>query len=532
MGTGSRCRFSALVLAALSCLAVGILCLSLLTVQDPQPTRLTDAAAVVDVTAAAGSALAAAPPGVRGAQPETPPRPAAVPDEPQRSLAQEKVGSPPSAPKLGPQAGAGSGGARPQQASDGTPAPPPRDAMQGSQASVSGPASPPRDAAVQKPSEGSGGHTPARGGEALDKVHVCFCSDDGDLRPLAVAINSTVVHAADPSRLVLHIVTTAERAERVFASLTAEVSLQAAELRMHHDVELEASIQSLVAFRKSSGARKGLASPFNFAPFYMDKFLSKDGDAPPRIIYLDTDVVLMGDIAELHALDLQGMPVAAVEDCSQHFDIYINFKELKELGWMRSDLDPQACVFNRGVFIMDVAKWRQGGLSDDIELWMSRYRQTKKDIYKFGMSQPPWLLALAGRYHKLSGDWNCRGLGREFLNDEELKELKTSLGLNKTGLKAIGVRAAGTHTRPFIATCSIDAKLLHFNGAMKPWKRGKWDRKQRPPLCGIPGSKPSEPRTTRSKFIQCADLWASYCSPSCMERLPKGEEHVPKGDKG
>ena len=43
--------------------------------------------------------------------------------------------------------------------------------------------------------------------------------------------------------------------------------------------------------------------------------------APPRkILYLDTDVVVQGDVAELwDALDLQGYPAAAVEDCSQTF---------------------------------------------------------------------------------------------------------------------------------------------------------------------------------------------------------------------
>ena len=29
--------------------------------------------------------------------------------------------------------------------------------------------------------------------------------------------------------------------------------------------------QGLISYRKSSGARKGLASPFNFAPFYLEE---------------------------------------------------------------------------------------------------------------------------------------------------------------------------------------------------------------------------------------------------------------------
>ena len=38
-----------------------------------------------------------------------------------------------------------------------------------------------------------------------------------------------------------------------------------------------------------------------------------------RLVYMDSDVVLQGDVALLAKLDMEGHPVAAVEDCSQHF---------------------------------------------------------------------------------------------------------------------------------------------------------------------------------------------------------------------
>ena len=39
-----------------------------------------------------------------------------------------------------------------------------------------------------------------------------------------------------------------------------------------------------------------------------------------RLIYLDTDVLLLGDIGALWQMDMKGLPAAAVEDCSQSFD--------------------------------------------------------------------------------------------------------------------------------------------------------------------------------------------------------------------
>jgi len=104
-----------------------------------------------------------------------------------------------------------------------------------------------------------------------DLVHVCFCTDDLDLRSLAVAMNSSLSNAADATRLMFHIITTPEKARDIHTRLASQ--LPWAKIQIHHDAELQARIESQITFRKSSGSRKSLASPFNFAPFYLDAFL-------------------------------------------------------------------------------------------------------------------------------------------------------------------------------------------------------------------------------------------------------------------
>eukprot|EP00959_Pyramimonas_sp_CCMP1952_P393422 8243319-Pyramimonas_sp.AAC.2 len=75
----------------------------------------------------------------------------------------------------------------------------------------------------------------------------------------------------------------------------------------------EASLKQHIHFQAANGARKELASVYNFASFYLASLFG----GLPRIIYLDTDVIVQGDVLELATLDLMGNPIAAVEDCSQ-----------------------------------------------------------------------------------------------------------------------------------------------------------------------------------------------------------------------
>merc|ERR1712139_100864 len=156
------------------------------------------------------------------------------------------------------------------------------------------------------------------------------------------------------------------------------------------------------------------------------------------------------------------------------------------------------------------------GITPEIELWMKRYKESTEDLYKYGMSQPPWLLAVRGRYRRLSLGWNCRGLGREFLGPKELERLKKDglsqqLLTDKLNIQATG----GNYFKPFVALCTKDAQLLHFNGALKPWKRDKFSGKK-PPLCAIPpGVKMPSKKVKKANdvsFVDCPLLWSWYLS--------------------
>ncbi|WVY97083.1 hypothetical protein V8G54_029234 [Vigna mungo] len=157
-----------------------------------------------------------------------------------------------------------------------------------------------------------------------------------------------------------------------------------------------------------------------------------------RVIYLDSDIVVVDDIAKLWEVDLEGKVLAAPEYCQANFMVYFTdlFWNDKELN--RTFEGRKPCYFNTGVMVMDVEKWREGKYREKVEAWM--VVQKHKRIYHLG-SLPPFLLVLAGELKSVNHRWNQHGLG----------------GDNLEG------RCRSLHPGPI--------SLLHWSGKGKPWLR-------------------------------------------------------------
>mmetsp|Transcript_85360 Transcript_85360/g.219820 ORF Transcript_85360/g.219820 Transcript_85360/m.219820 type:complete len:480 (-) Transcript_85360:26-1465(-) len=344
------------------------------------------------------------------------------------------------------------------------------------------------------------------------KIHACLCSDDKDLRPAAAAIRSASNSAADPARLVFHFITTKDLAPRA-KSLFKEY-LEGVKVEVHYDVDLQVKIESLISFRRTSKARRVLASPFNFAPFYLDEYIRRKVK-PHRLIYLDTDTLVLGDLAELHDMDLQGHPCAAVKYCLQRWEDYIDFAVLNELGF--DGYDPKQCIANRGVFVIDVATWRQENITGKIEDWMGLYRRAKSDLWFGGMSQPPWLLAMNGNFMSIGDEWNCNSLGRDSMSMWESIALRKN-GFDHKALRQLEVKFGSYGSiMPYVVTCSDTAKLLHYNGEMKPWVADRL--KRTPPACAAPRSLAQDDWAWSAsirlfcedvRYVRCEAIWSLF----------------------
>jgi len=81
-----------------------------------------------------------------------------------------------------------------------------------------------------------------------------------------------------------------------------------------------------------------------YFPFLVDPTIE-------RLLYLDSDTLILKNLTEFYTIDLQGYPVAAV------YDNYVKTQPL--IG-----IDSEGEYFNSGVLLMDLKKWRDQKISE------------------------------------------------------------------------------------------------------------------------------------------------------------------------
>lgn len=158
-----------------------------------------------------------------------------------------------------------------------------------------------------------------------------------------------------------------------------------------------------------------------------------------RLIYLDSDIIVVDDIQNLWKIPLTGSrTIGAPEYCQANFTHYFTNQFWSDPEFSKVFSGKRPCYFNTGVMVMDLERWREGDFTRKIEEWMEIQRE--KRIYELG-SLPPFLLVFGGDVESIDHRWNQHGLG----------------GDNVTG------RCRDLHPGP--------VSVLHWSGKGKPWKR-------------------------------------------------------------
>ncbi|KAF3786612.1 putative galacturonosyltransferase-like 2 [Nymphaea thermarum] len=261
-------------------------------------------------------------------------------------------------------------------------------------------------------------------------THVAMTLDTQYLRGSMAAVLSVVQHSVCPENLAFHFVASGTGEEE--ANLRDTIAATFPYLRFHVYHFDAAAVAGLI----SASIRPALDRPLNYARTYLAALLP---ECVSRVVYLDSDVVLVDDIAKLWGTQLRPRSVvAAPEYCKANFTYYFTSAFWSSHALSLTFAGRRPCYFNTGVMVMDLRRWREGGYTARIEAWMELQKQVR--IYELG-SLPPFLLVFAGDITPVDHQWNQHGLG----------------GDNYKG------KCRGLHPGR--------VSLMHWSGKGKPWVR-------------------------------------------------------------
>ncbi|XP_021353559.1 glycosyltransferase 8 domain-containing protein 1-like isoform X2 [Mizuhopecten yessoensis] len=274
---------------------------------------------------------------------------------------------------------------------------------------------------------------------STDAVHVCIMSDSNTIGGMMALINSIRLNTKHDVMFHLFV----DRKSMDHARIWIETSTL---LVIFYDLHVfpQEWVKGKIKVR---GGRPELASPMNFGRYYLPRLFP---DFHGRVLYIDDDSIVQGDVYELYNMKLKpGHAAAFSKDCDgpakrlslmkNNYADYIDFKNkhVKEL-----DLNPNECAFNSGVFVADLDLWRKNNITQKLEYWMTL--NTKEEVYGNerggGASQPPMMIVFYNQYTEIDPNWHVRYLGWT---------TRTS------------------YSKSFLSY----AHLLHWNGRYKPWGR-------------------------------------------------------------
>ena len=302
------------------------------------------------------------------------------------------------------------------------------------------------------------------------EIHVAFALDVAYLKQAAIAIASIIANASTPEDLRFYIVH-AEDEDRI-AELTADwrvphlTTVRAgnpfAEVGDHTHVSNAALIRTLLP----------------------DLLHHLD-----RLIYLDVDLVVTGDIRDLWDSDLHGNAIGGVLDIGVHVHaarekVYGGSKRRNGLALLGLDPDRPEYI-NSGVLLMDLDKLRDigfGALAQDMDRqFRGRLLYVDQDIVN---------CLVAGRVQLLDPRWNVSAKlwsGKDRRRHHYVAEhLSDQLALQKR-----------------------EQWLVHWVGRHKPWNNGSvWRAEEWWRYAGLSGLEWERPEPRRRSFGSLLrDVW-------------------------
>lgn len=208
----------------------------------------------------------------------------------------------------------------------------------------------------------------------MKNIHIAFAADSEYAQHLGVAILSLLDNTEDPAAIVFHLADCGLKSvDRDRISLLAAKSGAMANF---YTVDVGKFVDFPLLPHVTSATYARLDLPAVLPP---------DID---RLIYLDCDLLVLGDIGDLWRCDLEGFYFAAVEEPG--------VSHQSTLG-----MPIDARYFNAGVMLIDLAGFRKGGVMGMVLEYLQKYPERIRYVDQDALNA-----VLFGKWLPLPEKWN------------------------------------------------------------------------------------------------------------------------------
>ena len=245
------------------------------------------------------------------------------------------------------------------------------------------------------------------------RIHIAACCDENYIPYAAVMMLSALTSTPGKS-ITFHLIN---------CSISSESIRKLQVLISSHDGQLEIYQPDDELYRGLPTLRYGEAV---YQRINLPEYIPPDIG---RILYIDADTLVLGNLDELWQVDLKGHLVAAVENLSP--------SACRDIGLPRTE------YFNSGVLLIDLTGWRR----EKIHLQVTDYARENAHRLQY-VDQCSLNAVLRGRWLRLMPEWN-----------QQSDIYKVVQKYHK----------GSSYTQKSMEEAILDPKIVHFTGKKKPW---------------------------------------------------------------
>lgn len=235
-------------------------------------------------------------------------------------------------------------------------------------------------------------------------IIVC-AADDKYAMPLAVTVRSALENLKSDCRIILYIIDGGiqnRNKQRILKTLESD------KCEVKFISILQASIDSVENIHKyaiTEGQAKKYISIATYFRLFIPDILPQQIE---KVIYLDCDLIIKGDLNQIWQLDLEDNYVLAVQDSWMPFakDGLLNYQQL--------GIEPSAKYFNAGVLVINIKKWR----TDKIFARAIEYLDLNRDCTRFA-DQDVLNILFSSKWGELHPRWNVTARTYEYSSWQE-----------------------------------------------------------------------------------------------------------------